>query len=49
MEPVLPCIRLTTPNIQTLKYPTDAEAHFEELRPWFGFAAQTFMAELQSP
>lgn len=26
MEPVLRRIRLTTPNIQTLKYPTDAEA-----------------------
>jgi len=32
MEPVLQCLRLTTPNIQTLKYPKDAEKHFEKLQ-----------------
>ena len=39
MEPVLRCLRLTTPNIQTLKNPNDADEHFETLRkvlsPWF--------------
>ena len=28
----LQCLRLTTPKVTTLKYPSDAEAHFEELR-----------------
>jgi len=52
MGPVQHCLQLTTPNI-TLKYPTDAEEHFEELRnvlsPWFGLAAQRFMKEMQTP
>ena len=46
MEPVLRCLRLTTPSIQTLKYPPDAEEHFEELRkvlsPWLDVAAKKF-------
>ena len=41
MEPVMQCLRLTTPNLQTLKYPKDAEEHFEalhkELAPWLEF------------
>ena len=46
MEPVLRCLRLTTPNIQTLKYPPDAEEHFQELRkvlsPWFDVVAKKY-------
>ena len=49
MEPVLRCLRLTTPNIQTLKYPSDAEEHFEQLRkvlgPWFDPAAKENIAK----
>ena len=47
MEPVLQCLRLTTPNIQTLRYPKDAEEHFEQLHkalaPWVQFAVNKFM------
>ena len=32
MEPVMQCLRLTTPELQTLKYPKDAEKHFEQLQ-----------------
>ena len=49
MEPVLQCLRLTTPNIQTLKYPKDAEKHFEQvhkvLAPWVQLAVNKFMGE----
>ena len=41
MEPVMQCLRLTTPELQTLKYPKDAEEHFEALHkvltPWLEF------------
>ena len=41
MEPVMQCLRLTTRNLQTLKYPKDAEEHFEALHkvltPWLEF------------
>ena len=53
MEPVLQCLRLTTPDIKTLTYPSDAEAHFEELQkvlsPWFDYAAKKFMADMKNP
>lgn len=53
MEPVLQCLRLTSPQITTLKYPSDAEAHFEELRKvlseWFDYAAKKFMADMKNP
>eukprot|EP00913_Durusdinium_trenchii_P016394 g15410.t1 len=53
MEPVLRCLRQTTPNLKTLIYPTDAETHFEELRqvlsPWFDYAAKKFMADMKNP
>ena len=45
MEPVMQCLRLTTPELQTLKYPKDAEEHFEELHkvlaPWVQKVAGT--------
>ena len=41
MEPVMQCLRLTTPNLTALKYPKDAEEHFEALHkvlaPWLEF------------
>ena len=41
METVMQCLRLTTPNLRTLKYPKDAEEHFEALHkvlaPWLEF------------
>lgn len=53
MKPVLQCLRLTTPHIQHLKYPSDPEEHFEELRnalsPWFDYAAKKFMAKTKNP
>ena len=45
MEPVMQCLRLTTRNLQTLKYPKDAEEHFEALHkvlaPWVQLASTT--------
>ena len=45
MEPVMQCLRLTTPELQTLKYPKDAEEHFEALHkvlaPWVQLASTT--------
>ena len=39
------CLRLTTRNLQTLKYPKDAEEHFEALHkvlaPWVQLASTT--------
>ena len=44
MEVVTQCLRLTTPELQTLKYPKDAEEHFEALHkvlaPWVQLAAK---------
>ena len=49
MEPALQCLRLTTPNIQTLKYPKDAEEHFEQLQkvlaPYVQIGVNKFMAK----
>ena len=46
MEPVMQCLRLTTRNLQTLKYPKDAEEHFEALHkvlaPWLEFPGLEF-------
>ena len=53
IEPVLQCLRLTTPDIKPLTYPSDAEVHFEELQkvliPWFDYAAKKFMADMKNP
>eukprot|EP00930_Biecheleria_cincta_P083806 TRINITY_DN73316_c0_g1_i1.p1 TRINITY_DN73316_c0_g1~~TRINITY_DN73316_c0_g1_i1.p1 ORF type:complete len:1494 (-),score=273.54 TRINITY_DN73316_c0_g1_i1:60-4541(-) len=47
------CLKLSTPSLDGLSYPPDAETHFEEvwqaLSPWFDFAEKQFMKAMKNP
>lgn len=51
--PALTCLRLSTPSLGGLSYPSDAEAHFDQvfqaLSPWYDFAEKQFMKDMKNP